>query len=74
MTYDNQVVTKITGYKIEKWHWLYMPISEQYLIQYKKYITCEDISSFKASKFACHQDVAVIKNFVKGINTDYENN
>ena len=51
-----------------------MPISEQYLIQHKKFIICEDISSLKGSKFACHQDVAVIKNFVKGINTDYENN
>jgi zinc D-Ala-D-Ala carboxypeptidase len=72
MTYDNQEETKRTGYKMEKWHWSYMPISEQFLIQFNKYIQCEDISSFNGSKFACHQEVDVIKNFVNGINTDFK--
>ena len=71
MTYDNQEETKRTGYKMEKWHWSYMPISKQFLIQFNEYVKCENISSFKGSKFACHQDVDVIKNFVNGINTDY---
>ena len=71
MTYDNQEETKRTGYKMEKWHWSYMPISKKFLIQFNEYIKCENISSFKGSKFACHQDVDVIKNFVNGINTDF---
>ena len=72
MTYDNQEETKRTGYKMEKWHWSYMPISEQFLIQFNEYIKCENISSFKGSKFACHPKVDVIKNFVNGINTDFK--
>ncbi|MDG1689624.1 MAG: M15 family metallopeptidase [Flavobacteriales bacterium] len=72
MTYDNQEETKRTGYKMEKWHWSYMPISEQFLIQFNEYIKCENISSFKGSKFACHQEVDAIKNFVNGINTDFK--
>mgnify|MGYP001576405526 FL=1 len=72
MTYDDQEETKRSGYKMEKWHWSYMPISEQFLIQFNKYIQCEDISSFNGSKFACHQEVDVIKNFVNGINTDFK--
>ena len=65
MTYDNQEETKRTGYKMEKWHWSYMTIFK-ILIQFNEYIKCENISSFKGSKFACHQDVDVIKNFVNG--------
>ena len=71
MTYDNQEETKRTGYKMEKWHWSYMPISKQFLIQFNEYVKCENISSFKGSKFACHPKVDVIKNFVNGINTDF---
>ena len=71
MTYDNKEETKRTGYKMEKWHWSYMPISKQFLIQFNEYIKCENITSFKGSKFACHKDVDVIKNFVNGINTDF---
>ena len=44
---------------------------QKFLIQFNEYIKCENISSFKGSKFACHQDVDVIKNFVNGINTDF---
>ena len=72
MTYDNQIETKRTGYKMEKWHWSYMPISKQFLIQFNEYVKCENISSFKGSKFACHPKVDVIKNFVNGINTDFK--
>ena len=62
MTYDNQEESKRTGYKMEKWHWSYMPISEQYLLQFNQYIKYEDICSFKGSKFACHEDIDIIKN------------
>jgi LAS superfamily LD-carboxypeptidase LdcB len=72
MTYDNQEETKRTGYKMEKWHWSYVPISKQFLIQFNEYVKCENISSFKGSKFACHPKVDVIKNFVNGINTDFK--
>ena len=71
MTYDNQDESKRTGYKMEKWHWSYMPIAEQYLKQYKETIKCEDISSFKGSQFACHDEINVIENFVLGINDNY---
>jgi len=72
MTYDNQKESKRTGYKMEKWHWSYMPISEQYLLQFNQYIKYEDICSFKGSKFACHEDIDIIKNFVNGTNTDFK--
>ena len=72
MTYDNQEETKRSGYKMEKWHWSYMPISEQFLIQFNEYINCENIYSFEGSKFACHPKVDVINNFVNGINTDFK--
>ena len=72
MTYDNQEESKRTGYKMEKWHWSYMPISEQYLLQFNQYIKYEDICSFKGSKFACHEDIDIIKNFVNGTNTDFK--
>ena len=72
MTYDNQEESKRTGYKMEKWHWSYMPISEQYLLQFNQYIKYEDICYFKGSKFACHEDIDIIKNFVNGINTDFK--
>jgi len=72
MTYDNQEESKRTGYKMEKWHWSYMPISEQFLIQFNEYVKCEDIFSFKGSKFACVQELDVLKNFVNGINTDFK--
>ena len=72
MTYDNQEESKRTGYKMEKWHWSYMPISEQYLLQFNQDIKYEDICSFKGSKFACHEDIDIIKNFVNGINTDFK--
>ena len=72
MTYDNQEESKRTGYKMEKWHWSYMPISEQYLLQFSQDIKYEDICSFKGSKFACHEDIDIIKNFVNGINTDFK--
>ena len=72
MTYDNQEETKRTGYKMEKWHWSYMPISKQFLIKFNEYVKCENISSFKGYKFACHPKVDVIKNFVNGINTDFK--
>jgi LAS superfamily LD-carboxypeptidase LdcB len=64
MTYDNQEETKRTGYKMEKWHWSYMPISKQFLIQFNEYVKCENISSFKGSKFALSSKGDVIKNFV----------
>ena len=72
MTYDDQNKSKRSGYKMEKWHWSYMPIASQFLMQYKESVNCKDISTFKGSEFACHQEINVIKNFVMGINNDYK--
>jgi len=54
-----------TGYNEEKWHWSYMPLSSEYLKQYKQHITYTDINGFSASKFA--KELDIIKEFVFGI-------
>ena len=53
------------GYREEKWHWSYYPISNQMLQAYKRMITYDDIKGFAGSNYA--KDLNVIGHFVEGL-------
>ncbi len=54
-----------TGYHMEKWHWSYLPLAQQYLDFYNKNITYKDIKGFKGAKTA--KEIQVIEKYVNGI-------
>ena len=54
-----------TGYEEEKWHWSYFPLSEQFLEEYEKQVTYEDITGFSGSSYA--EEVKAIEHYVMGI-------
>lgn len=54
------------GYNMEKWHWSYLPLSNQYLSYYNDRISYQEISGFKGSELAL--ELNVIKNYVNGVN------
>jgi LAS superfamily LD-carboxypeptidase LdcB len=54
-----------TGYEEERWHWTYLPLSGEFLEQYKKEVSYSDIKGFKGSEAA--KEIAVIKNYVEGV-------
>jgi len=54
-----------TGYEEEKWHWSYLPLSAEFLDQYKKQITYADIKGFAGSEVA--KEMQVIRNYVEGV-------
>lgn len=64
-----QVYTKKTyiGYKEEKWHWTYLPISKIYLENYKKLINYSDLQGFNACETA--SQINVFKNYVFAIDS-----
>lgn len=54
-----------TGYEEEKWHWSFLPLSGEFLEQYKKLVSYADIKGFKGSEVA--QQMQVIKKYVEGV-------
>ena len=54
------------GYKEEKWHWSYIPLSQGYTERFRELITDEDFSGFSGASSAV--DIKVVKNYVLGIN------
>lgn len=54
-----------TGYEEERWHWSYLPLSGEFLNQYNKEITYQDIAGFEGSEVA--KPMEVIKNYVEGV-------
>ncbi len=60
-----------TGYKEEKWHWSYAPLSSIYLDFYNKNVTYKDVNGFKGYRFA--SKIEIIKNYVNGINSNILN-
>jgi len=54
-----------TGYNMEKWHWSYMPLAEQYLSYYNSKISYEDITGFEGSQL--EGELNIIQGFVNGI-------
>ncbi len=57
-----------TGYKEEKWHWSYMPLSKDFTTIAGKYLKNEMIAGFKGAESAPQIDV--VKNYILGINKD----
>jgi zinc D-Ala-D-Ala carboxypeptidase len=56
------------GYKEEKWHWTYMPLSKNFTAIAGKYLKNEMIQGFKGSQTAVKLDI--VNNFILGINHD----
>lgn len=56
---------KRTGYKEEKWHWSYMPISQQLLELYLEVVQIEHLNGFKGHEF--FQFDQFIEEYVFGI-------
>lgn len=55
-----------SGYKEEKWHWSYTPLSKPFLEQFEKNIHDADIKGFKGADTAT--EIGIVKNYVLGIN------
>lgn len=51
-----------TGYNEEKWHWSYLPIAKDFLIQYGEKITYEDINGFNGCETA--KELKIIEDYV----------
>ena len=54
------------GYKEEKWHWSYKPMSRLMLIKYLKLVSIDDLSGFKGDTAA--KSLPIIAEWVCGIN------
>lgn len=54
------------GYKEEKWHWSYTPLSQGYTERFRELITDEDFDGFSGASSA--SEIKVVKNYVLGIN------
>ena len=60
-----------TGYKEEKWHWTYLPLSKNFTAIAGKYLKNEMITGFKGAESAVKLDI--VNNFILGINPDCSN-
>jgi D-alanyl-D-alanine carboxypeptidase len=58
---------RTNGYEMEKWHWSYMPLAEDYLMWYVKKIKPENLNGFKGSDALPFDEVL---NYVTGISQD----
>ncbi|MCK5856506.1 MAG: M15 family metallopeptidase [Bacteroidales bacterium] len=66
--YTPKPETRTSGYEEEKWHWSYLPMAKEYLLEYQKHIKHKDIKGFKGDRVA--EKINVIDNYVLGINPD----
>jgi len=57
---------RATGYKEEKWHWSYLPLSKIYLAEYVKQISYPDLVGVRGSEVA--PEIGIIQNWVLGVN------
>ncbi|MFK7756591.1 MAG: M15 family metallopeptidase [Flavobacteriales bacterium] len=57
-----------TGYEEEKWHWSYMPIAKQLLVQYNEKVAYSDIKNFNGSESA--KPLQAIDLYVNGIDIE----
>lgn len=57
------------GYKEEKWHWSYLPLSQQLTNEFNRLIVDSDITQAKFIGAETAVEIKAIKNFVLGINT-----
>ena len=65
--YQVYTLGRETGYNEEKWHWSYIPIAKEFLLQYGKKITYEDIVGFNGCETA--QELKIIEDYVFGIDS-----
>ncbi len=63
-TYTNKAAGR-TGYEEEKWHWSYMPLAKEYLMNYNTIITYEELTGFSGCKAA--KDAQAFEVYVNGI-------
>jgi zinc D-Ala-D-Ala carboxypeptidase len=54
------------GYNEEKWHWTYLPLSKDFLVQYLENVKNTDLAGFKGAETAI--ELNATKNYVGGIN------
>lgn len=54
-----------SGYREEKWHWSYTPLSKAFLAQYRQSITNADIQGFQGAQLA--PEVKAVEDYVLGI-------
>ena len=67
-TYTKKDSRRPHGYREEKWHWSYLPLSRIFLEQYSQKITYKNLTGFEGSEVA--KRLRVIKNYVMSINPD----
>lgn len=60
-----------TGYNLEKWHWSFLPLANNYLKYYNSNINYSDINDFKGSYLA--KQLKIIEAYVNGISTKAKN-
>src|SRR3989344_2763339 len=67
-TYTIKGQERPTGYNEEKWHWSYLPLSQNFTEEYKRLIKDEDIKGFFGDEYS--SQLNLINNYVLGINPD----
>lgn len=65
-TYSSKGTSRTMGYNEEKWHWSYLPLSNDFLTQYKNKVKYEDFKGFLGAETAA--EVRIIDEYVLGIN------
>ena len=63
--YTEQNEERPHGYQEEKWHWSYLPLARQFLQQYNRKISYDDLGGFDGGAVA--QEVGAIEKYVNGI-------
>jgi len=63
--YTEKGTDRTDGYEEEKWHWSYLPLSQQFTEFASKNLTTENIQGFLGSEVAT--DIEVIRKYVLGI-------
>lgn len=66
--YSPKGETRPDGYNEEKWHWSYMPIARDFLVQYRDSVTYSDLAGFKGAEVA--ETIDVIPKYVSGLNPE----
>jgi len=59
-----------TGYQEEKWHWSYLPLAKNFLKEYQKKVTYDQITGFAGSQTA--KELSVIEIYVMSVNKQCE--
>lgn len=63
--YDKENGERLSGYRDEKWHWSYYPLSNRMTLAYNFLVDYEDIQGFEGSESAA--SIEIIEKYVNGI-------